>query len=114
MRGPQSALSPTLGAPATPAPWQTTHVCWKVAWPLPPLADAGPAPATLVPLAPAAPAASALLLPVLAAPVVGVEDAELALAPALVGAGAGAAAVVLAGGVVPADDAVASALGLGL
>src|SRR5438552_474156 len=26
-RGAQAALSPSLGAPATPAPWQAEHVC---------------------------------------------------------------------------------------
>lgn len=53
MRGAQAALSPNLGAPATPAPWQAWQVCLNSASP------ALPAAAVVVPAAPEAAGAAA-------------------------------------------------------
>jgi hypothetical protein len=81
-RGAQAALSPNLGAPATPATWHTEQAC---------LYNASPAPAATV-VAPAAGAAAATATAVSAAPAAAAGSAAAAGAAAGVASAAGVVA----------------------
>src|SRR6185369_8845019 len=86
MRGAHAALSPNLGAPATPVPWQTLQVVSNVDFPAPLAAPAGSAAAGAPPAGAAA-----------AATFVGMAPAGAAAAPPAAGAAPAGAAAFAAG-----------------